>query len=134
MLTHRPTHWGSFSQRLHLLSAKSSTLQNSSILREKLQQLLFDGFGRSCKSGKHAEFCAVIAPGGMAYPSGHCHGATRSSLWIPIDLYLEDCIDGSVAATNAIEILSGTNDLMRTSLLSLSLSFLKNFFLYVSSS
>ncbi|PKU77796.1 mediator of RNA polymerase II transcription subunit 33A isoform X1 [Dendrobium catenatum] len=102
-----PTHWGSFSQRLHLLSTNSSTLQNSSVLRETLQQLLLDGFGRSCKSGRHVEFCAVIAPGCMASPGGHCHGATRSSLWIPIDLYLEDCIDGSVAATNAIEILSG---------------------------
>ncbi|KAG1338451.1 Mediator of RNA polymerase II transcription subunit 33B [Cocos nucifera] len=34
-------------------------------------------------------------------------GNIYSALWIPIDLYLEDCIDLSVAATNAIEILSG---------------------------
>ncbi|KAG0480467.1 hypothetical protein HPP92_011325 [Vanilla planifolia] len=53
---------------------------------------------------QHSEI--FIAPGFMTDSCGQCHGA-NSSIWIPIDLYLEDCIDGAVAATNAIEILSG---------------------------
>ncbi|KAK8966785.1 Mediator of RNA polymerase II transcription subunit 33A [Platanthera guangdongensis] len=102
-----PSHWGSFTQRLQLLSSNSMTLRNLSVLPEMLQHLLFYDFGGSCKSGKHMEFCAFIAPGFMAFPACQFLGSSRSSLWIPIDLYLEDCIDGSVAATNAIEILSG---------------------------
>lgn len=102
-----PSHWGSFTQRLQLLSANSSALRNLSVLPERLQHILFADFSRSCKSGKHTEFCAFISPGFMTSPGSQHHGVSRSSLWIPIDLYLEDCIDGSVAATNAIEILSG---------------------------
>ncbi|PKA59311.1 Mediator of RNA polymerase II transcription subunit 33A [Apostasia shenzhenica] len=73
-----PCQWSSFTQHLGLLSTNSSALRNSSLQLGTLKQL-----------------------------GGQCHGTSHSTLWIPIDLYLEDCIDGSVAATNAIEILSG---------------------------
>lgn len=36
------------------------------------------------------------------------HGATSSAFWLPIDLFLEDAMDGSeVAAISAIETLAG---------------------------
>lgn len=36
------------------------------------------------------------------------HGASSSAFWLPIDLFLEDAMDGSeVAGTSAIETLTG---------------------------
>lgn len=49
---------------------------------------------------------AITSSGFLRSSVGHSQ-AVNSVLWIPIDLYLEDCIDGSVAATSAIELLSG---------------------------
>lgn len=40
--------------------------------------------------------------------AGQCHGASQSALWLPIDLFLEDAMDGSqVGATSAVETLTG---------------------------
>ena len=37
-----------------------------------------------------------------------CHSASHSALWIPLDLVLEDAMDGyQVSTTSAIEIISG---------------------------
>ncbi|XP_010921944.1 mediator of RNA polymerase II transcription subunit 33A isoform X1 [Elaeis guineensis] len=105
-----PSHWGVFTQSLSLLATNSSALWNSTITVEAVQRLVLDNcnkFGRQCKLSRHQEFCTLISSGSLKYPGGYCHGFSHSALWIPIDLYLEDCIDLSVAATNAIEILSG---------------------------
>lgn len=54
------------------------------------------------------KFCAVMAPEPLIFSAGQCNGATQSSLWLPIDMFLEDIMDGSqVAATGAVEILTG---------------------------
>ncbi|WVZ62432.1 LOW QUALITY PROTEIN: hypothetical protein U9M48_012186 [Paspalum notatum var. saurae] len=52
-------------------------------------------------------FHPIVASNPLSSPYGRCLGASYSALWIPIDMYLEDCLDGSIAATNSIEILSG---------------------------
>lgn len=40
-----------------------------------------------------------------------CHGASHSALWIPLDLMLEDAMDGyQVSATSSIEIISGKTE------------------------
>lgn len=88
----RPSQWGVFAQSLQLLVEKSSIFRDSTVSPESLLQLVSDrcsAFGRE-----------------LIFPGSHCRGV-NSALWIPIDLYLEDCIDGSVAATSAIELLSG---------------------------
>lgn len=62
--------------------------------------------GRASEPSQYQEFCSIIS-GPHSSLGGLRHGASHSSLWIPLDIYLEDCVDGSVAATNAIEIISG---------------------------
>ena len=53
------------------------------------------------------QFHPMVASNPLSSPNGRCLGGSYSALWIPIDMYLEDCLDGSIAATNSIEILSG---------------------------
>lgn len=105
----RPSHWGVFCQCLHVLAENSSALQNSTISPEVLLQLISDncsGFCRELHMNHNGGIHAITSSGFLRSSVGHSQ-AVNSVLWIPIDLYLEDCIDGSVAATSAIELLSG---------------------------
>ncbi|KAE8734115.1 Mediator of RNA polymerase II transcription subunit 33B [Hibiscus syriacus] len=44
----------------------------------------------------------------LASSAGLCHGASRSDLWLPLDLVLEDAMDGYlVNTTSAVEIITG---------------------------
>lgn len=62
---------------------------------------------QSKKSLQH-QFHAVMAPGYFVPSSFQCHGASNSSLWLPVDLFLEDAMEGIVATpTCAIETLTG---------------------------
>lgn len=106
----RPVHWGGFIIRLKLLGANSSALRNSNnITPESLLQLTSNTgkvFSRECKTSSLKEIHAV-----MASSTGLCHGTSRSSLWLPLDLVLEDAMDGSqVTATSAMEIITGTGN------------------------
>uniref|UniRef100_K3ZQ37 Mediator of RNA polymerase II transcription subunit 33A n=1 Tax=Setaria italica TaxID=4555 RepID=K3ZQ37_SETIT len=103
------SHWGTFTSRLHLLATNSSTLQNSAISLEPFQQLILGDcnvYGE-IKHNMRKRFHPILASNPLSSPNGRCLGASYSAQWIPIDLYLEDCLDGSIAATNSIEILSG---------------------------
>ncbi|XP_038723741.1 mediator of RNA polymerase II transcription subunit 33A isoform X2 [Tripterygium wilfordii] len=107
-----PTHWAGFAQRLHLLGSKSSALRNSKILTpEDFLRLTLDTgviLPRECKTTSLEKFHAVMAFGSVASSAGLCHGASRSDLWLPLDLALEDAMDGyQVNATSAIEIITG---------------------------
>ncbi|XP_010278698.1 PREDICTED: mediator of RNA polymerase II transcription subunit 33A isoform X2 [Nelumbo nucifera] len=106
-----PLHWGSFTQRLQLLGANSSALRSSKISSDALLQLSSDTckiFSRGCRMSTQQEFHAVMASGSMTFSAGQCYWASQSSVWLPLDLFLEDSMDGSqVAATSAIETLSG---------------------------
>ncbi|GMY16614.1 mediator of RNA polymerase II transcription subunit 33B-like isoform X1 [Fagus crenata] len=106
------SHWGGFIQRLQLLSAKSTVLRNSKhITPEALLQLTSDTrqlLSRECKTMSGQEFHAVMASGSLISSANQVHGTSWSALWLPIDLFLEDAMDGSeVAATSTIEILTG---------------------------
>jgi len=110
----RPSQWRVFAQCLHVLVENSSALQNSTISPEALLQLVSDDCSVLCResnSDQNRGMHAITSSGLLISPGGHCHGF-NSALWIPLDLYLEDCIDGSVAATSAIELLSGNNIFM----------------------
>ncbi|KAK6913868.1 hypothetical protein RJ641_021189 [Dillenia turbinata] len=107
-----PNIWGGFEVRLRLLGANSLALRNSKVMTpEALQNFVSD----SCKVLSPAwkrissqEFHAFTVTGSLASSVGLCHGATRSSLWLPLDLVLEDAVDGSqVPATSGIEIITG---------------------------
>ncbi|XP_075641479.1 mediator of RNA polymerase II transcription subunit 33B [Castanea sativa] len=107
-----PSHWGGFIQRLQLLSAKSVVLRNSKhITPETLLQLTSDTrqlLSRKCKTMSGQEFHAVMATGSLISSANQVHGTSLSALWLPIDLFLEDAMDGSqVAATSAVETLTG---------------------------
>lgn len=55
------------------------------------------------------EFNAIMAAGSQISSPSHSHGDNCSSLWLPIDLILEDAMDGQgqVTANSAVEIISG---------------------------
>ncbi|XP_077218326.1 mediator of RNA polymerase II transcription subunit 33A-like isoform X2 [Tasmannia lanceolata] len=99
-----PLHWGGFIQRLQLIGRNSSALRNSTISPETLLHLVSSYTPKSsdlkCKPSQHQELHSDVGD--------HNYGASCSVLWIPLDMFLEDCMDGSqVAASCAIEILTG---------------------------
>ncbi|KAI3893887.1 hypothetical protein MKX03_025219 [Papaver bracteatum] len=101
------SHWEGFIQRLRLLGAQSSALRSSNtITPETLLQLSSDTrkiLCRESKGGLQQEFHAVLASGSLSSSAHSC-----SSIWLPLDLFLEDTNDGSlVLATSASEILTG---------------------------
>ncbi|XP_043711715.1 mediator of RNA polymerase II transcription subunit 33A-like [Telopea speciosissima] len=107
-----PSHWGDFIQRLRLLAENSSVLRSSKLLSpEFLLQLISDKqklLSRKCKTSSQQEFHAVLASGSLTSCASQCYGASRSALWLPIDLILEDAMDGyQVTATSAIDTLAG---------------------------
>ncbi|KAG6764833.1 hypothetical protein POTOM_032321 [Populus tomentosa] len=110
-----PTHWIRFIQRLQLLGTNSSALRNSKILTaEDLLQLTTDSGSnivliRESKTRSLQKFHSVMASGSLVSSSGLYQGASQSALWLPLDLALEDAMDGyQVNATSAIEIITGS--------------------------
>lgn len=102
---------------MQLLSAKSAVLRNSKhITPEALLQLTSDTrqlLSRECKTMSGQEFHAVMASGSLISSANQVHGTSWSALWLPIDLFLEDAMDGSeVAATSTIEILTGRSQFL----------------------
>jgi len=109
-----PTHWIRFFQRLQLLGTNSSALRNSKILTAEDLLQLTTGSGsnivlsRESKTSSLQKFHSVMAFGSLVSSSGLCQGASHSALWLPLDLALEDAMDGyQVNATSAIEIITG---------------------------
>ncbi|OMP04999.1 hypothetical protein COLO4_09143 [Corchorus olitorius] len=106
-----PTHWGAFIQQLRVLAAQSMALRNSKhVTPDALLQLTSDTRKVLSRESKiiSQEFHAVIGSGSLTSSSGQYHGTSSSGHWLPIDLFLEDAMDGSeVAATGAVESLTG---------------------------
>ncbi|KAL4351458.1 hypothetical protein GQ457_06G029490 [Hibiscus cannabinus] len=107
-----PSHWGNFIQKLRVLAAKSMALRNTKhITPEALLNLTSDVHkvvSRKCKTISQQEFNADLGSGSITTSSSQCHGNSPSARWLPIDLFLEDTMDGSqVAATGAVESLTG---------------------------
>lgn len=106
-------HWGGFIWRLRLLAANSTALRNvKNISPESFLQLTSDKRNVLVREGKtisEREFHAVLASGSLVSSEGQCHGASQSALWLTIDIFLEDAMDGSlVTANSAVEVLTGT--------------------------
>ncbi|KAK4372483.1 hypothetical protein RND71_007867 [Anisodus tanguticus] len=103
----RPVHWGAFVQRIQLLAGNSSALQSSNIIStEALLQLASDAHNL-IKANSLLEHYVRSTSRSLATCAGLCFGSSRSSLWLPLDLFLEDAMDGSqVNATSAIEIIT----------------------------
>ncbi|MED6164133.1 hypothetical protein PIB30_086775, partial [Stylosanthes scabra] len=113
-LVHRnmPNHWAAFVQQLQRLAANSLVLRNmkhvtpESLLPSDLKsnkgfKLLSPEWKTTCK----LELNAVMAAAGGSVQS--CND-TWSLLWLPIDLILEDAMDGdNVAETSFVLVLSG---------------------------
>ncbi|KAK6940856.1 hypothetical protein RJ641_030387 [Dillenia turbinata] len=107
-----PSHWGCFSERVQLLVTSSSALRNSKqITPRAFLHLTSDSneiFSLERKTTLEQEFHAIMASGSLISSAGQCHGASQSSLWLPIDLFLEDAMDGSqIVATSAVSTLTG---------------------------
>ncbi|XP_038991714.1 mediator of RNA polymerase II transcription subunit 33A-like isoform X2 [Hibiscus syriacus] len=106
------SHWVNFIHSLRLLGTNSAALKNSKALTsEDLLELTSDSrivLSRKCKTSSVQKFHAVMAFGSLASSAGLCHGASRSDLWLPLDLVLEDAMDGYlVNTTSAVEIITG---------------------------
>lgn len=107
-----PAHWLSFVQRLQLLSTNSLALRKSKTLSpEALLHLTSDAcmvLSKECKTHSQQKFRKVMAFEYLSSSASLCHGASHSALWIPLDLVLEDTMDGyQVSATSAVEEISG---------------------------
>lgn len=105
-----PSHWGGFIERLQLLVVHSTALRNSKhTTPDAFLQLTSDTHRVLSREGKtisHHEFHAVMFSGSLKSSVGQCHGASHSAVWLPIDLFLEDTMDGSlVTTTSAVENL-----------------------------
>ncbi|XP_024980169.1 mediator of RNA polymerase II transcription subunit 33A isoform X2 [Cynara cardunculus var. scolymus] len=100
-----PTHWRSFIQDIEVLAVNSSALRSSKAMTpEILLQLISDDrkiVSEETKASYLQEIHTV-----MSSPAGLSHKVGGSSLWLPLDLVLEDAMDGSqVDTTSAIEIV-----------------------------
>lgn len=105
-------HWEPFTQHLRLLIGKSSALRGSkNISPQGLAELTSSTrrvLSREFKTSSQHRFHAEVASGSLISSAGQNHGTSSSSLWLPIDLFLEDTMDGSqVVATSAVETLTG---------------------------
>lgn len=101
-------HWGTFVQRIQLLAGNSSAWQSSSIISPKALLQLASDAHNLIKANSLQEHYVRSTSRSLATCAGLCFGSSRSSLWFPLDLFLEDAMDGSqVNATSAIEIITG---------------------------
>ncbi|KAI7755503.1 hypothetical protein M8C21_031677 [Ambrosia artemisiifolia] len=100
-----PAHWGSFTQHMRLLVGNSTALRNSKdITPEALLQLTSDNrvlLSKECKTSSLQQFHAVMASGSLISSAGQSYGACRLAIWLPLDLFLEDTMDGYVVATTS---------------------------------
>ncbi|XP_021608160.1 mediator of RNA polymerase II transcription subunit 33B isoform X2 [Manihot esculenta] len=107
-----PSHWQGFIQRVQQLAAHSAALRNSKhISAEILIQLTSDTrplLSQECKKKSQQDFHSVMSSGFLRSSAGRCHRASWSVLFLPIDLFLQNAMDGlQVAAIGAVEDLTG---------------------------
>ncbi|KAL9240775.1 hypothetical protein vseg_014956 [Gypsophila vaccaria] len=105
-----PGKWGMLIQRLQLLATNSSALSNSKYLSPKaLLKLAAEADKVSSWEYKSSlkKFGDAMTFGWSA-SSGFCQEIGRSSMWLPLDVVLEDAVDGyQVTATSAVEAITG---------------------------
>ncbi|GAB2266443.1 hypothetical protein Dimus_001451 [Dionaea muscipula] len=106
-----PTLWETFVQQVQLLGAKSLALRDSKLTSPqallKLVYFSHSSLCLDCRTSTMGGFHAVLPYGSLASSAGLCHGASPAC-WLPLDLVLEDAMDGSqVATSSAVEIITG---------------------------
>jgi hypothetical protein len=106
----RSTHWEGFTQFLQLLATNSSALRDAKVITpEALLQLTSctHMVSRKCKLKSMQKFHDTVAIGPLASSAALCSGASQSSLWLPLDLVLEDAVDSSeINSRSAIETIT----------------------------
>lgn len=114
----RPKHWVEFVAALELLG-NSQALRNSKVMTsESLLQLISDDtnvLSRKRKASTPQKFHAVMAFGSVSSSAGLYHKDSISGAWLPLDIVLEDAMDGyQVSPTSSVEIIKGFH--IRTSI------------------
>ncbi|EPS69309.1 hypothetical protein M569_05455, partial [Genlisea aurea] len=104
-----PTQWDHFARNIRLLASNSTALRSSKNLSpESILQSTSDVWREQshyCKTNSLKHFHAVTSIPTVP-SSAQCHGTFYSALWLPIDLYLVDIMDGlQVQATGAADAL-----------------------------
>jgi len=85
---------------------KSKTLSPEALLHLTSDACMV--LSKECKTHSQQKFRNVMAFEYLSSSASLCHGASHSALWIPLDLVLEDTMDGyQVSATSAVEEISG---------------------------
>lgn len=102
---------------MQLLASNSSILRNlKHITAETLLSLMeniHELASYDCNTKSKLESNVVIPTGSQISFAGQSFGDSWSLLWLPIDLILEDALDGGqVAAFSAIEIIAGMIDFL----------------------
>ncbi|VVA98558.1 unnamed protein product [Arabis nemorensis] len=108
----RVSNWHEFVQRVQVLGENSLALKYSKVINSgALLELISDRrftYYRDCKVNSSWKSNTIVDFGSLASFAGLCHGASLSSLWLPLDLVFEDAMDGyQVNPTSAIEIITG---------------------------
>uniref|UniRef100_A0A7N0UBA8 Mediator of RNA polymerase II transcription subunit 33A n=1 Tax=Kalanchoe fedtschenkoi TaxID=63787 RepID=A0A7N0UBA8_KALFE len=106
-----PKHWAEFVGALELLG-NSLALRNSKVMTsESLLQLISDDrvvFSRKRKTSSPRIFHAVMPFGSISSSGGLYHKESLSGFWLPLDLVLEDAMDGyQVSPTSSVEMIKG---------------------------
>lgn len=110
--SNRASKWHEFVQKVQLLGENSSALKHSKVLNSgDLLHLISNrrfGYSYDSKVTSARKSNAIVDFGSLSSYAGLCHGASLSSLWLPLDLVFEDAMDGyQVNPTSAIEIITG---------------------------
>ncbi|KAK7285393.1 hypothetical protein RJT34_20163 [Clitoria ternatea] len=113
-LVHRnmSSYWEPFIHQMQRLASNSSVLRNLKHITAETLLLLAENIqgavSRECKTMSKLETNLVMPACSQISSVAQSYGDSWSSLWLPIDLILEDALDGGqVAAFSAIEIITG---------------------------
>ncbi|CAN0898515.1 Mediator of RNA polymerase II transcription subunit 33A [Linum grandiflorum] len=101
-----PAHWPRFIERLHLLGLRGSQVLVSEDL-VRFASVNCTTLPQEPKKNLLRQFHAVTVSESPLVSSGFlCDGGSISSLWLPLDLALENAMDGyQVNATSAIDVV-----------------------------
>ncbi|KAL8167689.1 hypothetical protein V2J09_009188 [Rumex salicifolius] len=105
--------WSEFVDCLSLLASKSSTIRNLKCMTPDTLLRFTSGacevLAPENKTSLQQELHGVMASRSPKPSVYQIHGTTHSALWIPIDLFLEDAMEGlNVTARSAVNTLTDT--------------------------
>lgn len=97
---------------MQLLITNSKALRNSKMLTPEALMSLISSSHSAILPGYRRSSSQALPPivpsRSLTQRFDPCHGFSPSALWLPLDLALEDAMDGSqVNATSAVEIITG---------------------------